>query len=72
VFAAAAAGAYSSAKPSAGCFVQEQAGISTLHLRQRPISFGVHIMRQPNYAFERTVKQQRNHLRHRAAAQRER
>ena len=37
-----------------------------------PSAYGVRIMRQPNYAFERTVKQPRNVRRHRAAAQRER
>jgi hypothetical protein len=35
-------------------------------------AYGGSIMRQPNYAFERTVKSPRNHRRHRAAAQRER
>ena len=33
-------------------------------------AYGVLIMRQPNYAFERTVIRQRNHRRQRAAAQR--
>ena len=37
-----------------------------------PSAYGGHIMRQPNYAFERTVMWRRNHRRHRAAAQRER
>jgi hypothetical protein len=37
-----------------------------------PAAYGGSIMRQPNYAFERTAKQQRNVWRHRAAAQRER
>jgi hypothetical protein len=37
-----------------------------------PSAYGGSIMRQPNYAFERTVKPPRNHWRHRAAAQRER
>ena len=37
-----------------------------------PAAYGGSIMRQPNYAFERTAKQQRNDRRHRAAAQRER
>ena len=37
-----------------------------------PSAYGVHIMRQPNYAFERTVKSPSNHWRDRAAAQRER
>ena len=37
-----------------------------------PAAYGGPIMRQPNYAFERTAKPPRNHRRHRAAAQRER
>jgi len=37
-----------------------------------PAAYGGSIMRQPNYAFERTVKPTRNHWRQRAAAQRER
>ena len=37
-----------------------------------PSAYGGHIMRQPNYAFERTVKPPRNVRRDRAAAQRER
>ena len=37
-----------------------------------PSAYGRSIMRQPNYAFERTVKSPRNHRRDRAAAQRER
>ena len=35
-------------------------------------AYGRDSMRQPNYAFERTVMRQRNHRWHRAAAQRER
>jgi hypothetical protein len=37
-----------------------------------PAAYGWHTMRQPNYAFERTVMWRRNVRRHRAAAQRER
>jgi len=37
-----------------------------------PSAYGGHIMRQPNYSFERTVKPPRNVRPHRAAAQRER
>jgi hypothetical protein len=37
-----------------------------------PAAYGGSIMRQPNYAFERTAKKPRNVWRHRAAAQRER
>jgi hypothetical protein len=37
-----------------------------------PAAYGGSIMRQPNYAFERTANRRRNHRRHRAAAQRER
>ena len=42
-----------------------------LYLRAKS-AYGWGTMRQPNYAFERTVKSPRKHLRHRAAAQRER
>jgi hypothetical protein len=35
-------------------------------------AYGRPIMRQPNYALERTANRRRNHRRHRAAAQRER
>jgi hypothetical protein len=62
-----------SGEASDGSFVKEQAGMSTLHLQRRSISFGLSIMRQPNYAFERTANQQRYRLIvGRAAAQRKR
>ena len=37
-----------------------------------PSAYGVRIMRQPNYALERTAKPPRKYRRHHAAAQRER